>query len=154
MIAAALVASAADFGPGDTTPEPDSCDSGEVGSIDTVEIGDAGELDFVPLDDGDTVSFVVGGQGTDMLRLRIRISGPDLPECLAQSTDVIYGGAVIASETAALQTYEDAAGTNYRATRGLFLILIAIPPSPGESFQVNTTVGAITVTRNLIRAEF
>lgn len=150
VIAAAVALSAASGPGGDPIPEPDTCNSGQVGSVGAIEIGDPDESSFVPLGNGDAVNFAVGGQGTDMLPIRIRISGSDLPECLAQSTRVVYDGNTIATESSPLQTYEDEAGT--RATRAVYVIMADIPPTSGDSFDVSTTVGTVTTTLTLMRA--
>jgi len=151
VIASAVGASLASGPGGDPIPDPDTCELASAGTVDAVEIGDDDESSFVPLDDGASADFAVGGQGTDMFPMRIRIAGPDLPECLAQSTELVYDGTVIASTNEPLQTYADAAGT--RATHAMFVIIFDVAPSPGESFTVSTTVGTITETRSLMRAQ-
>jgi hypothetical protein len=138
-------------GPGPGVPDPDSCETPGVGTLSTVELGTADEGTFSPLQSGQAVDLVFGGQGGAMVPVRLRLSGSDVPSCLAHMTEVYYDGQQIASDSVPVHTYEDDGGA--RSTKAMFLVLFGSEPAPGQTFEVRTTVGSTTETLELVRAE-
>jgi hypothetical protein len=96
--------------PGETCgpPPPDSCSSGQAGAADTVEIGSSADV-FTAFHDGDRPDIVVGGQGSSMMGVRLRLTGAAIPSCLTQSTtyeDGAHGGG-----SDAVNTYQEPDGS-------------------------------------------
>ena len=150
MIGVALWLSLAS-GPGPDVPDPDSCASGSSGTLSTIELGTVDEGTFIPLQSGQAVDLVFGGQGGAMVPVRLRLSGSDVPSCLAHMTEVYTDGQQIASDNVPVHTYEDDIDT--RSTRPMFLVLFASEPAPGQPLEVRTTIGGVTESIELVRAE-
>jgi len=136
-------------GPGpNPVPEPDSCEGGgDAGEVTAVSFGGPTEGDFVEWSEGEQVFLTIGGQGTAMLGVRLRLSGPTVPECLAHQTELWADGGRIAGDSIPVHTYDDARGG--RTTLPMFLILDGPEPAPGDPIEVRTTIGAQTRTISL-----
>jgi hypothetical protein len=152
VILAAAVLSLASFGPGDPDPEPDRCNSPEVGSIDSVEVGERDEDTFVSLADGSVVDFIFGGQGSPMLPIRYRIEGADLPSCVMHRTTLSYCSAYAepdcqpleeTSLVTPLNTYSEADGS--RTTKTLFVITGT--PAEGMPIELEVQIGDAIANR-------
>jgi hypothetical protein len=81
---------------GGCNPSPpfpdDSCVDPSSVTVDTLEIGAGeGEL-FAPLSDGEIRPIVFGSQGGTMVTLTLRVTGTDLPGCVAQTTTLTGTG--------------------------------------------------------------
>jgi hypothetical protein len=147
-LAAAALASVATSAP--PLPEPDTCSSPPAElSLDLLEIGpgDDGNSAFVPFVDGDEIPIVVGGQGSDMIVLRIRIAGEDAPACLPQTTRVLSGGVQVAGETRPLTTVD--AGDGTRVTPPIYMILGSGGGYFDDGYDVAVTVADRTVQVHL-----
>lgn len=99
---------------------------------------------FTALNDGDSVQIVRGFQGADMIVLSIRVTGLAMPACIAQRTDVLdASGNRITVNAQSIQFDPDAGvATNER---------MFFPGNyvPNTMITVRSTVGGVTVTRNL-----
>lgn len=139
-------------GPGDGAPPPDSCNSPDSKSISSLEIGpemnDVRGFDpWLP----DDIGYVTSGfQGGHMLGVSLRLSG-DAPACLQQKTVVKDGGAVLATETSPLNTYDSLDGT--RTTHTMWLLFENAIPQLGSQIQVVTTAGGQTTSSYVTIAE-
>lgn len=131
---------------GGPLPEPDQCASPAAGAVvDTLEV-DVSEVGaFTPVADDAIVSLVRGGQGGQMLPVRLRITGAAAPACLAQTTQLSLGANLAGFVDAPLSTYADGAA---RTTKVLYVILYA-PIRVGETFTLQTSAGGKTLTRRL-----
>ena len=127
LLAGLLLAAASTLDPGeDDLPEPDRCDAGSGGAA-GLEIG-AQSDPFRGLVDFEIAEVVTGGQGTEMLPLRFRVTGTGA-DCLTQRT-VVYGCRageacpgdrfLIGSSDVPLRAYPDAASM---ATAEHFVLL-------------------------------
>jgi hypothetical protein len=152
VIAAAAIMIAMSLSPGcicnqNALPRPDDCQPGSAVGVDSFEIG-AGHLDgsFIPWMDGSLPSFAVGGQGSTMLVMRIRISGANPPSCLQQKTVVTVSSSSSETgrDTTPRKTYE--AGSGQRVTDDMYII---IDDNIYGGLTVTTTIGALEVTRHL-----
>jgi hypothetical protein len=135
-------------GPGPGLPMPDSCaDGARAGTVTSLEIGGGGDP-FAPQADGDVTPKVIGAQGGAMVVVRVRLRGPDVPDCLAQRT-IVYagGGAELAEEPEALLTYAQPDGS--RTTNALYVRMFGMIPQGGQPVIVRVIVGALEVTRVL-----
>jgi hypothetical protein len=116
-------------------------------ALDAVEIGEPDDAEFRPIAEGATMQIVRGPQGGDMVALRIRALGAEVPSCLQQTTRVSQGGQQVTGTLATpLATYADAPGT--RATRTTYVILSA-PPRPGEPALISVECGGLSVMRTV-----
>lgn len=130
-----------------TPPSPDSCAKPEPGVLATLEPGPGTFDESLPFQawlDDSAVEPIYGGQGGEMLGVRLRSSGPGtLPTCLPQVTRVLSEeGTELAKVATALKTYPAADGS--RVTRTLF-VAVHLPPR----FRVQVQAGGLTVTRTL-----
>ena len=89
-----------------TPPQPppsDTCDAPTTGTVDALEIAATqltaegfatGRADDVrpprALAEGDRLWLVTGGQGSEMVALRLVLRGPDVPGCISQSTTAMW----------------------------------------------------------------
>ena len=118
-------------------PPTDSCVSGTSGTLGTIEIGAADDL-FRAYHDGDAPHIVEGGQGLTMMGVRLRLTGADVPACLAQSTGFQdLSGMRLAGSSDPLKTYPESDGSF--TTRPVW-----IPSSFPASFDIVTVVGSQT----------
>ncbi len=147
-LALAAFASVATSQVAEPLPEPDACDSPQPGAtIDMLEIGveAAGTAPFEAYEDGAPVTLVIGGQGSSMVPLRIRVAGEATPACLSQTTQARAGvaGEEIGSESSPLRTYDLGDGT--RATETLYLPLY-YSPQVGSTLELEVSSGGTTTT--------
>ena len=150
LVTLALALAALGCGPAPSAPPPDSCAAPSGGSIDTLELGAATSTDlaggttaFAPLHDGDGVTLIRGGQGANMLGLKLRISGASAPTCLGQSTVISdTTGARITSASAPVATYDQPDST--RVTKPIWL-----PGAYPSTFVVTVMAGGQSLTLHL-----
>ena len=84
-----------------------------------------------------------------MLGVRLRITGANLPACLAQDSTVLsVTQDVLASDTHALAFYDD--GQGGAVTQTLLLVFSGAVPGDGETIYVRTSTGGQTLTRELV----
>lgn len=140
IIVIALLSSLTGCGGGgcdDPTTMDDFCFEPGVGSATSVEIGVDRDGVFEPVVDDQVVDRVFGGQGFAMLGVALRFTGPDIPGCIAQSTEVHNTiGELVASEDLGVNTYAGSDGTYTTST--IFLILGDV----GAGARVRVTVDA------------
>jgi hypothetical protein len=147
LLAAAALACAATSAPV-TPPEPDVCANPPAGAaIDAIELGTGDGGAFAALHDGDAADVIQGGQGSDMLPVRLRVHGAAAPACLAQSTEIRQGADVLASETRPIATTD--AGDGTRTTEPIYLVMGGLAPTPGGTITVTTTAGGQSATVTL-----
>ena len=116
-------------------------------ALDAIEIGEPDDAEFRPIADGATLQIVRGPQGGDMVALRIRALGSEVPTCLQQTTRVSQNGQQVTGTLATpLATYADAPGT--RATRTTYVILNAAPRA-GEPATITVECGGLSATRTV-----
>ena len=106
------------LGGGRQAPEANTCNRPTPGaSITQLEIG-LGEA-FVPLEDGDPAPYSVGGQGLDMVEVRLGID-PDGPDCLEQGIEVRHDGELLITFDRPLETSRS---TPFRITDPIPLLI-------------------------------
>jgi hypothetical protein len=128
----------------------DGLSSSPGGAAESIEIGAATRLDnmgdqpFLPLNDGEEIRLVRGEQGADMIGLRFRLAGAEVPACVSHDTTVAdaASGSTITTVSLSLETFPEGDGT--RATRPLWL-----PGAYPERIQVRVKMLGHTVTREL-----
>jgi hypothetical protein len=149
LIAMSLLAACGPNGP----PSPDSCDGARADGITSLSIGPSqavGGDKFQPWVDGQMAHFVSGGQGFPMLLVRVDIAGPAPPSCLLQQTVVkatnLYGpgGEQVGHDSVPRKTYSQPDGS--RATDDIYVV---VDYSYAQGYEITTTVGSMTVTRQL-----
>jgi hypothetical protein len=121
-------------------PPPDSCSSGQTGTVDSLEIGRDDDV-FVAYHDGDTAKVITGGQGSTMMGVRIRLTGT-VPNCLAQTTQYLSPAQGMSSDP--VKTYAQTDGSFI--TKPLWI--------PGEfpaTFDLQVTVGQKLTVVHLTR---
>ena len=91
-------------------PPTDTCDTAEAGNAPTaVDVGATDAL--VPFEDDVVVPTISGGQGSDMVGLRLFLDGEGIATCVPQTTQVLDdSGGVMFSETRPLATYARTGG--------------------------------------------
>ena len=117
---------------GPPPPPPDACSQPSTGRVDTVELaaaridpnrfGTAAARDDLPprmLGDQSPLYPVRGGQGADMVAVRLVLRGSDVPPCIAQDTQVMVGGNLAARNRESVATYAIEGGA--RATKTIWL---------------------------------
>jgi hypothetical protein len=115
-------------------------------ALDAIEIGEPDDSEFRPIADGAALQIVRGPQGGDMVALRIRALGSEVPTCLRQTTRVNQGGQQVTGTLATpLATYADAPGT--RATRTIYVL--NAPPRAGEPATITVECGGLSATRTV-----
>ena len=67
---------------GFTLPVVDSCPTPQPSTLTQVEVGPGGTTPFQPFVYGDLAKTVRGGQGLNMVNVRLRLVGPGLPACV------------------------------------------------------------------------
>lgn len=147
IICAVIVVSAC--GPPFDPPDDDTCDSPAAATLTGVQLGDSDEETFTPLTDGAVVQLVSGGQGADMLGVRFRLEGTDIPECITHSSAVTTpdGEFALADNDVPLRTYPVGAGA--AETKTLWLILGGSRPTSGATLFVDSTIGGADLHRSL-----
>jgi hypothetical protein len=89
----------------DPPPSSEDCATPSAdGALDRVDVGVFDGATFTAYRDGDVATLVYGGQGFPMLVVNHRLSGRDLPACIAQVTRVAREGIEISSEASPLVT--------------------------------------------------
>lgn len=118
-------------GPGPQPPPSDVCDKPSTGKVSRVELGtprlDPFRSGTTPLDDrpprmladSDPLWVVTGGQGSPMVMGRLVLRGSDVPDCIAQDTQVLVDGKLAARNRDNLATYPLEPGV--RATKTFYL---------------------------------
>lgn len=86
LLAAAAIASMATSRV-DPVPEPDECVDPGAAALSSLEIGPLSEP-FAPFSDGDVADVVLGGQGGEMIGVRLMMRG-DVPACVDQITTLV-----------------------------------------------------------------
>jgi hypothetical protein len=149
LIAMSLLAACGPSGP----PSPDSCDGARADGITSLSIGPSkavGGDKFQPWTDGQMAHFVSGGQGFPMLVVRVDVAGPSPPSCLLQQTVVkasnYYGpgGEQVGHDSVPRKTYAQPDGS--RATDDIYVV---VDYDYNQGYEITTTVGSMTVTRQL-----
>jgi hypothetical protein len=127
-------------GPPFDAPDDDTCSSPVAASLTSLQIGGANEDTFEPLTEGAVVELAQGGQGSDMLGVRFRLEGADLPDCVSHSTIVTTPDEVfdLADYSSPLRTYP--AGDGAAETKTLWLVLAGRTPMSGATLFVDSTV--------------
>lgn len=109
-------------------------------TVTLVEIGRMANGGFVAIAPDSVVETVIGGQGSDMFVVALRITGSGLTGCIAQSTQLeTASGEVITSETAPIAAMQTAA--NVRVTGD---ILLPYYYGPGERVRIRAEVSGTT----------
>jgi hypothetical protein len=114
-------------------PAEDSCGLPKTGVIDGIVIGH--DDPFVAYSDGDRPQIVIGGQGSPMMGIRLKLTGSSVPDCLSQST--AFEAPAQGSNGVPLRTYAGTDGS-YN-TKALW-----IPGYFPYSFNVAVTAGGKT----------
>src|SRR5579859_7570843 len=89
-------------------PPPDSCSNPQAGSFATIQIGSDGDP-FTAYHDFDQPHIVRGGQGASMMGIRMRVTGSNVPSCLAQITAYDDGGQGMSNSP--VKTYGESDGS-------------------------------------------
>jgi hypothetical protein len=110
----------------------------------TVEIG-GHEDPFVPWSDGAVARTVQGGQGSDMIALRARLTGADVPACVRVSVSLVRDGSVTGARLANLSTYPVSGGA--RATMPLFIELT--DADSGDEIEVDAEIAGAAIARRV-----
>lgn len=117
-----------------TPPTPvDSCPKPVAGRVDSVEIAatrlrlgsygfDQGADDAPPrrLTPDERLWWVQGGQGLDMVGLRLVLAGTDVPDCIEQDTQVMVNGVLAGRNRVNVATHAIPGGG--RATKTLWVV--------------------------------
>lgn len=124
-------------------PTSETCELAPGGPrpfVRVVEIGQMENGGFVPLVPDSVVETTVGGQGSDMFVVALRITGNGLTGCIAQSTQLeTAAGEVISSEEAPIVAMQTA--TDVRVTGD---ILLPYYDGPGEQVRLRAEVSGAT----------
>jgi hypothetical protein len=143
-----LVTSAGLCGP--QVPEPDLCTEPGNPSITALQLGAAtlNEV-FVPWQPDQRVPVVIGGQGSPMIAMRIRIQGDDAG-CVAQMTRLVPAeGELLASERHLLHAYRQDDGSYITNTHWLVMDAFGFPAEDVPA-MIETTIGATTVSQTIV----
>jgi|GEM_PF-1941297 len=130
----------------------DTCNHPSATGVTLIEQGLATTIDtenspFYPIPNPPFVPIVRGGQGLTMIVTRLRFSGPDVPTCVDQSSQILdaLSSTSTASNIGPLNTYPEA-GTSARTTKPIFM--------PGYDLtghkNFTTSVGSLSVTHALL----
>lgn len=122
-----------------TPPEPDACDrANPAPATTTLAIGRAGSDAFRPFRHGESPPYQTGGQGTDMIVLRLELAGEALPACASFDVKVRdEEGLSVGAWRGPLRTYESDPAV--RVTRDLYVLLDSTP----GLVQVIASVGSV-----------
>ena len=107
--------------------------------LSSLEIGRDDEV-FTPYHDGDPPKIVIGGQGSTMMGLRLRLQGSNIPPCLEQRTEYLAPGD--GHSASPLKTYSEADGSF--TTRPLW-----VPGYLPDAFDLRVTSGQTIATVHL-----
>ena len=136
-------------GPEDpVAPTPDECDEPAMARVTTVEIGGADEP-FLAWTHGGAAHLTRGPQGGLMIGIVIRLSGAELPSCLAQETSVLNAArdTLVLSRTP-LHTYEQPDGS--RMTRVHWLVFEAREPAVGDTLSIRAVFASTTTEHTVV----
>jgi len=127
-------------GGGNSVPESDGCR--EPPETATVEAVTVESIEAGPLADDDVLPLTTGGQGTDMIGLRIVLTGADVPECMGHETTLTGpSGTDWGSSTLPLRTYGRPDGS---AVSGELWLFPSYDAYPGELGTLRTeSYGAV-----------
>lgn len=130
-------------------PERECIPGGQATGVDSFELGPGPNGPFVPLSNGDILDMVYGNQGSAMVQVRLRVTGPDVPGCLRQETRVTNAeGETTSFVGGTLITYVERDGTTTTAT--MFLpFSVEDEPADGDIVDIRTDVGEISVVRTV-----
>jgi hypothetical protein len=107
-------------------PEVDSCLAPQAGAIEAIAIGPGGDAGFRALQFGERVEVVRGGQGLNMTRIRIRLTGPDVPACVKLKVGEVQRSSLTNAMTeVAVKTYLQPDGS--RITKDYWQIVHYFP---------------------------
>ena len=121
---------------GDGAPEPDRCSDGVTEAAGVVVQTVPRTEPFRPYAEGDGIEIVGGGQGANMVAVRIRLVGDAAPSCIAQTTEIRDAdGAGLGMLNVPIRTYQQPDGS--RLTEDMWIVLLG-RPSPGERLQIVT----------------
>lgn len=129
---------------------PNQCSNANSrAALSGVELSDGSSLQgmqptFAALADGASVRIVRGFQGADMFVLSIRVSGLATLTCIPHRTDVLDASGNRISFNAQPLLFDPVAGV--ATSPGLFFPGMYYP---GSTVTIRTTVGSVTVTRNV-----
>lgn len=86
-------------------PTSETCDNvpNAAPIVDRIDIGYITFERFELIEPDAAVPLVTGGQGSDMVVAALRITGSNLSDCVAQSTELSFDGEPMSSETAPLR---------------------------------------------------
>lgn len=128
-------------------PKPDDCNfPSQNADVRGLEIGYL--QPFTSFEDGDAFQTTMGGQGSTMFMMAIRME--EGPNCLPQSTVLTDEyGSVVGDLDTPLKTYEEG---RYRITEEIPILLHGISYDTRE-IRVQTTVNGKTTKRLLLRPE-
>lgn len=110
----------------------------------TLEIGGTGDT-FQAWEDGATTRTILGGQGSDMIAVRARLVGADLPSCIRLTVRVMIRDVEAGLRSGVVATYADGAG---RSTKPLYVELY--DSGPGDRATIAATVGDVTTKRVVV----
>ena len=133
-------------------PSTDTCTQPLATGVTQIEQGLASVTDseltpFVPLSNPAYPPIVRGGQGLTMIVTRLRFSGPDVPVCVDQASELVdaINGSTVASLDGPLNTYAEP-GTTSRTTKPMYL--------PGYALigrkHFTSRVAGLSVTNDLL----
>jgi hypothetical protein len=104
---------------------------------------------FVPWQADQRVPVVVGGQGSPMIAMRIRIQG-DNAGCIAQTTRITPAqGELLASEQLLLSAYQQDDGSYITDTHWVVMDSFGLP-AEDLPVTIETTIGATTVSQTIL----
>jgi len=119
-------------------------------TVDALELGAPDDGAFVPWVDGALAPIVVGPQGLDMLPVRLRLRGRELPACLRPTTTVRdERGEMLGRELYPLELRAEADG--WYSTATYYVILLATP-APGSGVTVSAEAGGAVAARDVLVA--
>jgi hypothetical protein len=135
---------------GPQVPEPDLCTQPSNPSITALRLG-AATLDqvFVPWQPDQRVPVIIGGQGSPMIAMRIRIQGDDAG-CVEQMTRLVpVEGELLASERLLLHAYRQGDGSYITDTHWVVMDAFWFPEEEVPAI-IETTIGTTTVSQTII----
>jgi hypothetical protein len=113
-------------------PPADTCNTPAIGTVDTITVGRDDDV-FTAYHDGDLPHIVRGGQGAEMMGIRLKLTGAGVPACLSQMTSYQDNGAQGRSSSP-VKTYRESDGSY--TTKALW-----IPGYFPSSFSVLVAAG-------------
>src|SRR5688572_18038752 len=141
LLAASLAAMASST---PAAPEPDSCDEPDDIALLTLDLG-PNDDPFRAWMDGDAVQVVGGGQGSDMIGVRLRMTSPRSISCIDQDLLIEFADGTSARQSVALNVYPQADGAY--ATSALWTIIDGRPV--GSGVVVTVAAGGLEISRTL-----